>query len=64
MTGTSFIKYLNRFRLNKALEELKNTDRTVLEISQQSGFDNLSNFNRLFKKQFHKTPRELRYPGQ
>lgn len=64
MTGTSFIKYLNRFRLNKALEELKNTDRTVLEISQQSGFDNLSNFNRLFKKQFHKTPREFRYPGQ
>lgn len=64
MTGTSFIKYLNRFRLNKALEELKNTDRTILEISQRSGFDNLSNFNRLFKKQFHKTPRELRSPGK
>lgn len=63
MTGTSFVKYLNRFRLNKALEELKNTDRTVLEISQRSGFDNLSNFNRLFKKQFQKTPRELRSPG-
>lgn len=64
MTGTSFVKYLNRFRLNKALEELKNTDLTILEISQRSGFDNLSNFNRLFKKQFHKTPRELRSPGQ
>lgn len=60
MTGTSFIRFLNRFRLEKAFLELKNTDKTVLEISSQTGFDNLSNFNRLFKRQFHMTPRELR----
>ena len=35
-------------------------DKTVLEISHETGFDNLSNFNRLFKKQFLMTPRELR----
>lgn len=60
MTGTSFIRFLNRFRLEKAFLELKSTDKTVLEISAQTGFDNLSNFNRLFKRQFHMTPRELR----
>lgn len=60
VTGTSFIRYLNRFRLEKAFLELKHTDKTVLEISQETGFDNLSNFNRLFKKQFLMTPRELR----
>lgn len=60
VTGTSFIHYLNRFRLEKAFQELKTTDKTVLEISQEVGFDNLSNFNRLFKKQFLMTPRELR----
>lgn len=59
-TGTSFIQFLNRFRLEKAFYELKNTDKTVLEISAQTGFDNLSNFNRLFKRQFHMTPRQLR----
>lgn len=60
MTGTSFIRYLNQFRLEHAYQELKNTDKTVLEISQETGFDNLSHFNRLFKKQYLMTPRELR----
>lgn len=60
VTGTSFIRYLNQFRLEKAFQELKTTNKTVLEISQETGFDNLSNFNRLFKKQFLMTPRELR----
>lgn len=60
MTGTSFIQYLNRFRLEKSYQELKNTDRTILEISELTGFDNLSNFNRQFKKQFGATPRQLR----
>lgn len=60
MTGTSFISYLNRYRLEKAFGELKNTSKTVLEISEEVGFDNLSNFNRQFKKQFGITPRELR----
>lgn len=60
MTGTSFIHYLNRFRLEKAYQQLKNTDTTILEIAEQTGFDNLSNFNRQFKKRFGITPRTLR----
>ncbi len=56
VTEISFIRYLNRFRLEKAFLELKNTDKTVLESSQEAGFDNPSNFNRLFKKQFPMTP--------
>ena len=52
--------YLNRYRLESAFKELKNSGKTVLEIAQGSGFDNLSNFNRQFKKQFGITPRELR----
>lgn len=61
MTGMSFICFLNRFRLEKAYLELRNTDKSVLEVSQQCGFDNLSNFNRMFKRQFQKTPREVRF---
>lgn len=60
MTGTSFIRYLNRYRLEHAFSKLRTTEKTVLEISEESGFDNLSNFNRQFKKQFGVTPRELR----
>ena len=60
MTGTSFIQYLNRYRLEKAFDLLKTSDKTILEISSEVGFDNLSNFNRLFKKHFGTTPRSMR----
>lgn len=52
----SYRMKIDQFRLEKAFLELKNTDKTVLESSQEAGFDNLSNFNRLFKKQFLMTP--------
>lgn len=60
MTGTSFAGYLIEFRLGHAARELKNTNDTILEIAQRNGFDNLSNFNRLFKKRFHATPSQFR----
>lgn len=56
MTGSSFTEYLIEYRLGKAAQELKLTDDTVLEIAQRTGFDNISNFNRLFKKRFSVTP--------
>lgn len=40
----SYRMKIDQFRLEKAFLELKNTDKTVLEISQEAGFDNLSNF--------------------
>lgn len=60
MTGTSFLNYVNRYRLEQAYKACKNTNKTVLEISEETGFDNLSNFNRQFKKRFGITPRQLR----
>ena len=59
-TGFGFNGYLIEYRLNHAAEELRNSDATILDIAGESGFDNLSNFNRLFKKRFHKTPSEFR----
>ena len=59
-TGFGFNGYLIEYRLNHAAEELRNSDATILDIAGEAGFDNLSNFNRLFKKRFHKTPSEFR----
>ena len=56
MTGTSYIEYLIEYRLGKAAQELKITNDTVLEIAQRTGFENIANFNRLFKKRFGITP--------
>ena len=54
--GTSFTAYLNSYRLTIAARLLLQSDDTILSIAADVGFDNLSYFNRAFKKQYGKTP--------
>ena len=58
MTGQGFTEYLNEQRLNAAADALRSGSDTVLAIAEQCGFENLSYFNRLFKKRYGMTPRE------
>ena len=58
--GSSFIEYLNDYRLTMAEQMLRNTDDSVLEIAGKSGFDNLSYFNRIFKKKYGASPGKWR----
>lgn len=58
--GMSFIEYLNDYRLTMAARLLLASDSTVLSISQEVGFENLSHFNRSFKKKFAQTPSAYR----
>lgn len=58
--GTSFIEYLNSYRLTMAARLLLSSDSTILAISEEVGFDNLSNFNRLFRKKYNTTPSNYR----
>lgn len=60
MTGSSFVTYLNEYRLAAAAEKLRMTDEKVLTIAHDTGFDSLSNFNRQFKARYGVTPREYR----
>ena len=58
--GISCMEFLIQFRLRKATELLQHSNLSVLEIASQSGFNNLSNFNRQFKKYYQMTPRQYR----
>lgn len=58
--GTSFIDYLNEYRLTMASRLLMSSDSSVLAIASEVGYENLSYFNRTFKKRFAMTPREYR----
>lgn len=58
--GTSFIDYLNEYRLTMASRLLLSSDSSILDIASEVGFDNLSYFNRLFKKRFGTTPSNYR----
>ena len=60
MTGSSFVTYLNDYRLTAAAELLRSTNDKILTISQETGFETLSNFNRQFKSRYGGTPREYR----
>lgn len=60
MTGTSPLAYLNERRLAAAAENLRETDDKILVIAENAGFENLSNFNRQFKKRYGVTPRAYR----
>lgn len=58
--GISCMEFLIQFRLRKATELLQHSNLSILEIANQSGFNNLSNFNRQFKKYYLMTPRQYR----
>lgn len=56
----SFVRYLNDYRLTMAARLLVSTSEDVLSIAMNTGFPNISYFNRLFKKKFHTTPARYR----
>ncbi len=56
--GVSPIQWLNRFRLYSARELLKNTDYSIIEISEKSGFKNTSDLYRHFKAKFGVSPKQ------
>ena len=58
--GCGFVQYLNDYRLTLAAKLLQTTDDNILEISHQTGFENLSYFNRLFKRKYNRTPTTYR----
>lgn len=58
--GMPFTAYLNDYRLTMASRLLLSSEDTILTIAGDTGFDNLSYFNRVFKQRFGMTPREFR----
>jgi AraC-like DNA-binding protein len=55
-TRKSFTAYVNEVRLSHASKMLIETGKSVTDISFESGFNNLSNFNRQFRLIYHNNP--------
>jgi len=59
-TGLSFISYVNNLRVAKACHLLETTTQSVSEICYGCGFNNKSNFIRIFSSRKNMTPSEYR----
>lgn len=63
-TGKSFLDYLNDVRVGHAAVKLIETTISISEVCYSCGFNNISNFNRLFKERKALTPSEFRKLNQ
>jgi AraC family transcriptional regulator len=60
VTGVTPHQYIRRIRLRQAGRRLIAEDANVLDIALDSGFGDVSNFNRSFRREFGFTPTEFR----
>lgn len=55
-TGMTFKEYITSFRMQKAIDELVNTNNKILDIAWNNGFTSETQFISNFKKFFQITP--------
>jgi AraC-like DNA-binding protein len=55
-----FVQYVNRLRIESACQMLLADDANITDICFQSGFNNVSNFNRQFRAVKGMAPSEFR----
>lgn len=58
--GASIMDYVIIVRINEAKKMLHMTDKSINQIAQEIGIEDVSYFTRLFKKKTGKTPKEYR----
>lgn len=57
---TNFLTYLSSIRVDTAKLLLRSTNRKIVDIAYDCGFDNLRSFNRIFKERTGHTPSGFR----
>jgi YesN/AraC family two-component response regulator len=59
-TGKTFVNYLNEIRISYAARWLMEKNLTVFETAFEAGFNNIANFNKVFKSIKKTTPTEFK----
>lgn len=60
MTGDTISQYISRVRVEHACEMLSHTKKSIDKIAEESGFSDVSNFRRVFRKQKGISPQVYR----
>ena len=59
-TGNTFVDTINEIRIGHASRMLIEDSGSIADVAVNCGFNNISNFNRVFKSKKHCTPKEFR----
>lgn len=59
-TGENLMLYICRKRMEKAIEYMRNTERSLTEIAFMVGYDDYTYFNKVFRKMMSISPRDFR----
>jgi len=63
MTGMTVKKYVQMVRINAAKQLLSLTSERITDIAYDVGFNNLTDFNRVFRRMERRSPRQHRLKG-
>lgn len=58
--GITLADYLNSLRIKKSLNDLLYTNKSIIEISVECGFNSSKSYHRIFKKNYKTTPGEYK----
>ena len=58
--GRSPTTYLNEYRVDRAVRQLRSTSDSITKIALENGFNNISYFSKTFKKVMGMTPKQYR----
>ncbi|WP_414048588.1 AraC family transcriptional regulator [Macrococcus animalis] len=58
--GITIFEYINHYRIYQSLHLLKGTDKTILEVAFEVGFEDESYFIKKFKQEMNDTPNNYR----
>ena len=61
LTGHNFKDYLNRLRVDRAIELITTSEKNISEIAFLCGFDTIRTLNNVFKSVAGMTPSEIRF---
>ena len=60
MIGESLMEHIRRLRLERAVQRLRTTDRNIIEIALEAGYETHETFTRAFRKMFGENPSVFR----
>lgn len=60
VTRMTMTEYLNHYRVSQSVALLGESERGIGEIAGMVGFNNISYYNKIFRKYMHMTPKEYR----